>query len=113
MTMLKNFLPNLYCILFYTINVNASPEGIGLLPDISSGVRLTSCLLDSFLELTFVLTFINPHGMLGLFPVGELQGSEDTLAPGERPRIGNPKGDLMKPMKKPIRLLGMVFQIDK
>jgi hypothetical protein len=51
--------------------------------------------------------------MLGLFPVGELQGSEDTLAPGERPRIGNPKGDLMKPMKKPIRLLGMVFQIDK
>jgi hypothetical protein len=24
-----------------------------------------------------------------------------------------PKGGLMKPMKKPVRLLGMVFQIDK
>ena len=24
-----------------------------------------------------------------------------------------PKGGLMKPMKKPVRLLGMVFQVDK
>jgi hypothetical protein len=40
------------------------------------------------------------------------QGTKQTLAPGERPHIGHPKGEVMKPMKKPIRLLGMVFQID-
>jgi hypothetical protein len=36
--------------------------------------------------------------------------------PGTRPAslaLVLPKGELMKPMKKPVRLLGMVFQIDK
>ena len=42
-----------------------------------------------------------------------VQGSKDTLAQGGYPALVNPKGDIMKPMKKPVRLLGMVFQIDK
>jgi hypothetical protein len=45
--------------------------------------------------------------------IRNIQGTKQTLALGERPRIGNPKGETMKPMKKPIRLLGMVFQIDQ
>ncbi len=41
------------------------------------------------------------------------QGSEETLAQGEGLALVIPKGDFMSPMKKPIRLFGMVFQIDK
>jgi len=41
------------------------------------------------------------------------QGGKETLALGERPCIEVIlKGGLMKLMKKPIRLMGMVFQID-
>ncbi len=46
-------------------------------------------------------------------PRGLIQGGKAPWhQPGERPRIGNPKGAFMRPMKKPIRLLGVVFQID-
>jgi hypothetical protein len=41
------------------------------------------------------------------------QGSKETLAQGEGLALVILKGDFMKPMKKPVRLLGMVFQIDK
>jgi hypothetical protein len=41
------------------------------------------------------------------------QGSEETLASGEGPYIGASERRLNMPMKKPIRLLGVVFQIDK
>jgi len=45
------------------------------------------------LELTFALTFAEPHGKLYMFPQREPQGSKETLAPGEWTRIGNPKGE--------------------
>jgi len=45
------------------------------------------------LELTFALTFTAPRGMICMFPQREPQGSEETLALGERTRIGNPKGE--------------------
>jgi hypothetical protein len=46
-------------------------------------------------------------------PLREYQGSKETLASGEGPYIGASERRLNMPMKKPIRLLGMVFQIDK
>jgi hypothetical protein len=45
------------------------------------------------LELTFVLTSMKRHGIIRLFPKGNLQGNKETLASGERPRIGIPKGE--------------------
>jgi hypothetical protein len=46
-------------------------------------------------------------------PKREYQGSKETLALGEGLALVIPKGDFMMPMKKPIRLMGVVFQIDK
>jgi hypothetical protein len=45
-------------------------------------------------------------------PYGTFQGNKKTLALGEGLALVIPKGELMGPMKKPIRLLGVVFQID-
>lgn len=40
-------------------------------------------------------------------------GRKETLAFTRREASHwHPKGDIMQPMKKPIRLMGMVFQID-
>jgi hypothetical protein len=42
-----------------------------------------------------------------------LYGTHAPKGEGEGLALVIPKGDFMKPMKKPIRLFGMVFQIDK
>ena len=72
-------------------------------------------LSNTFLfEVSLTLTFLADYDILVSVPERNtsLQGNTETLAQGDRPCIGNPKGEIMKPMKKPIRLLGMVFQID-
>ena len=43
---------------------------------------------------------------------GTLPGKERDPGTWLKSSIGNPKGGQMMMMKKPIRLLGMVFQID-
>jgi hypothetical protein len=44
---------------------------------------------------------------------GTNQGSKETLAQGGYPALVNSERRHVMPMKKPVRLLGMVFQIDK
>ncbi len=60
------------------------------------------------------LTFLTHYGILRYVPMrNNLPGKRRNLGTGYIPCIGTyPKGDAMKPMKKPVRLLGMVFQID-
>jgi hypothetical protein len=47
--------------------------------------------------------------------VPERETSREVKNPGtlRRALIGKPKGGFMEPMKIPIRVLGMVFQVDK
>jgi len=102
--------PLLYSIPYYKSICNSRNRAntryfVGYLPDIT----LAGLLFGTYVCLDFHAAAWYAWNV----PEREPQGSKDTLAPGERPRIGNPKGDLMKPMKKPIRLLGMVFQIDQ
>jgi hypothetical protein len=41
------------------------------------------------------------------------QGGKRPWQLGRLSLIGQPKGGFMVPMKRPIRLLGMVFQVDR
>ena len=45
-------------------------------------------------------------------PYWGIPGNLKTLALGEGLALVIPKGESIMPMKKPVRLLGMVFQID-
>ena len=67
----------------------------------------------SLFEVAATLTFTTNYGRIEYIPVREFQGSKETLALGEGPYIGASERRINMPMKKPIRLLGMVFQIDK
>ncbi len=52
--------------------------------------------------------------ILVVVPVrGAIPGNTETLAQGVRLCIGTTEGGPMIILKKPIRLLGMVFQIDR
>ena len=50
---------------------------------------------------------------INTIPTREYQGTQKTLALGEGLALVIAKGDFMLPMKKPIRLMGVVFQIDR
>ncbi|HVB74577.1 MAG TPA: hypothetical protein VNE38_13565, partial [Ktedonobacteraceae bacterium] len=51
------------------------------------------CIKD-VLERAFALTFVKQDDILSVSHEGTLQGTKETLAPGERTRIGHPKGVL-------------------
>jgi len=75
---------------------------------LQSGISLPPCLLQPI-----TLTFPPGYVILRAFPERDITRELNRLwhmAKGLALVI--PKGGPMKPMKKPIRLLGMVFQID-
>ena len=80
-----------------------------------SSTFMNSALVDNAF-LFEVASSIDFHDILwyidSIPPMG-IQGSKETLASGEGPYIGASERRSNMPMKKPIRLLGMVFQIDK
>src|SRR5437870_2948733 len=70
----------------------------------------------SLFEVKLDLTFMIQYGILISVPMRNTQYSREAKRPWHRAKAlhwYNPEGELMQPMKKPVRLLGMVFQIDK
>jgi hypothetical protein len=65
------------------------------------------------LEVSLALTFLKHHDILNMFQVEQTRETKDLGTRLMSLALVLPKGELMKPMKKPVRLLGMVFQIDK
>jgi hypothetical protein len=64
-------------------------------------------------EVPFSIDFHDILWYIDSIPPNGNPGRKETLASGEGPYIGASERRINMPMKKPIRLLGMVFQIDK
>jgi hypothetical protein len=61
------------------------------------------------------LTFVIQYGILDSVPIRN-ERPREAKRPWHRAKglaLVIPKGDIIMPMKKPVRLLGVVFQIDK
>ncbi len=94
--------------------------GLGYIPFLPSGVHLifvASSLRKvdnaSLFKVPFSIDFHDILWYINSIPPNGNPGRKETLALGEGPYIGASERRSKMPMKKPIRLLGMVFQIDK